>query len=106
MTAHWSIEDPALQRTSVLEVSGTEGTIVTWPLHDKFSRGSLVLATAKGEREIPTAEQSTHAALLDAFALPAATWPAEIATGADGLAAMRVQDAAYESARNGRVIAL
>ena len=106
VTAHWSIEDPDLRRTSVLEVSGTEGTIVTWPLHDKFSRGSLVLATADGEREIPTAEQSTHAALLDAFALPAASWPPEIATGADGLAAMRVQDAAYESAESGRVVAL
>lgn len=106
VTAHWSIEDPALQRTSVLEVSGTEGTIVTWPLHDKFSRGSLVLATAEGEQEIATVERSTHATLLDAFALAIATWPAEIATGADGLAAMRVQEAAYASARTGRVVAL
>jgi predicted dehydrogenase len=108
VTAHWSIEDPSLQRTSVLEIMGTEGTIVTWPLHDKFSRGSLVLATADGERDIPTTEQSTHAALLDAFAAAAAsgTWPAEIASGRDGLAAMRVQDAVYEAARRGATIRL
>jgi 1,5-anhydro-D-fructose reductase (1,5-anhydro-D-mannitol-forming) len=108
VTAHWSIEDPSPQRTSVLEVSGTEGTLVTWPLHDKFSRGSLVLATADGEREIPTTEQSTHAALLDAFAAALATgdWPPELATGADGHAAMRVQEAVYEAARRGATIRL
>ena len=106
VTAHWSIEDPSLQRTSVLEVAGTEGTIVTWPLHDKFSRGSLVLATPAGDTEIPIAEQSTHAALLDAFAGPPEEWPAEVATGADGLAAMRVQAAVYESARTGSVLRL
>ena len=102
ITAHWSIEDPSPERTSVLEVSGTEGTLITWPLHDKFSRGTLVVATAGGEREIPTSETSTHVALLDAFA--ADDWPPEIATGADGAAAMRVQAAVYEAARLGRTV--
>jgi predicted dehydrogenase len=102
VTAHWSIEDPSPERTSVLEVSGTDGTLITWPLHDKFSRGGLVLATATGEREIPTDEASTHVALLDAFAADA--WSPEVATGDDGLAAMRVQVAAYESARLGRTV--
>lgn len=105
VTAHWSIEDPALARTSVLEISGTEGTIVTWPLHDKFSRGTLLLATARGEREIPTEAVSTHVALLDAFAAAAETWPPEIATGSDGLAAMRIQEAVYTAARERRVVA-
>lgn len=106
VSAHWSIQDPGLQRTSVLEVAGTEGTIVTWPVHEKFSRGALLLATADGERDIPTIERSTHAALLEAFALPPGEWPSEVATGEDGLAAMRVQEAVYEAARRGATIAL
>ena len=106
ITAHWSIEDPNLDRTSVLEVSGTDGTIVTWPLHDKLSRGTLLLAAADGERAIRTAELSTHAALLAAFAAPMDAWPPEVATGADGLAAMRVQEAVYEAARRGATIRL
>ncbi len=83
-------------------MSGTEGTLITWPLHDKYSRGALVLATAGGEREIPTPETSTHVALLDAFA--ADHWPPEIATGVDGAAAMRVQAAVYDAARLGRTV--
>ena len=104
ITAHWSIEDPSEARTSVLEISGTEGTIVTWPLHDKFSRGTLLLANADGEHEIPTEAASTHVALLDAFAAEA--WPPEIATGGDGLAAMRIQEAVYTAARERRVVDL
>lgn len=106
VTAHWSIADPSLERTSVLEISGTEGTIVTWPLHDKFSRGTLLLANADGEREIPTEAASTHEALLDAFAAPFETWPPEVATGLDGLAAMRIQEAVYTAAPEQRVVDL
>lgn len=102
VTAHWSIEDPSEGRTSVLEISGTEGTIVTWPLHDKFSRGTLLLAKAQGEQVIATPEMSTHVALLDAFA--ADPWLPEVATGQDGLAAMLVQEAVYEAARTERQI--
>ena len=104
ITAHWSIEDPSPVRTSVLEISGTEGTIVTWPLHDKFSRGTLLLATAEGERVIATPEMSTHVALLDAFASD--PWPPEVATGTDGVSAMRVQEAVYTAARERRIVDL
>lgn len=104
ITAHWSIEDPRPARTSVLEISGTEGTIVTWPLHDKFSRGTLLLATAEGERVIAMPEMSTHVAMLDAFASD--PWPPEVATGTDGLSAMRVQEAVYTSARGRRIVDL
>jgi len=104
ITAHWSIEDPSPARTSVLEISGTEGTIVTWPLHDKFSRGTLLLATAEGERAIVIDEICTHVALLDAFASDA--WPPEVATGMDGLAAMRVQESVYTAARERRIVDL
>ena len=100
--AHWSIEDPSPERTSVLEISGTEATLVTWPLHDKFSRGTLVLAGRNGQREIPIEETSTHVALLDAFA--AKSWPPEVATGADGAAAMRVQAAVYAAAQHARSV--
>ncbi len=106
ITAHWSIEDPREARTSVLEISGTEGTIVTWPLHDKTSLGTLLLANADGEREVPCEASSTHVALLDAIAAPAQTWPPEVATGTDGLVAMRIQEAVYTASRERRVVDL
>ena len=37
---------PAESRSSVIEIGGTDGTIVSWPLHDKFSRGTLLIACA------------------------------------------------------------
>ena len=77
---------------------------MTWPLHDKFTRGTLLLATAEGERAIVIDEICTHVALLDAFASDA--WPPEVATGMDGLAAMRVQESVYTAARERRIVDL
>jgi len=104
ITAHWSTEDPSDARTSVLEIGGTEGTIVSWPLHDKFSRGTLLVATAAGEEEVHVPERSTHVALLDDFARARAAGDPFPIDGRDGLAAQRVLAAVYESARTGRVV--
>src|SRR5207244_9227035 len=67
VTSYWSTGDPDEERTSMLEILGTEGAIVSTPLHDKFSRGRLTVATAAGERSYTFAE-STHVALLAEFA--------------------------------------
>ena len=109
ITAHWSAADTAESRSSVIEIGGTDGTIVSWPLHDKFSRGTLLVATPDGGRASPDEtiqlpERSTHVALLDAFAAARATGQPFPITGSDGLAAQRVLEAAAESATTGRHI--
>ena len=100
----WSTTDPVDARNSTLQVGGTEGTIVSWPLHDKFSRGRLLVARERGEDEIHVPEASTHVALLDDFASARASDGPFPITGADGLAAQQVVDAAYESSRTGRAV--
>jgi predicted dehydrogenase len=104
VTARWSTRDPSEARSSVLVLSGTDGTIVTWPLHDKASRGSIVLATADGERSIPFEPASTHVALLDDFASAIREQRQPAITADDGVAAMRIQEAVYEAARSGRIV--
>ena len=106
IAAHWSTTDPSDARSSMIAVGGSEGTIVSWPLHDKFSRGTLLLADANGEREIPFPEASTHVALLDDWAARWAAGLPSAITGADGVAAQRVVDAVYESGRSGRMVTL
>ncbi len=104
VTSHWSVEDSAPGRSSVVEIGGTDGTIVSWPLHDKFSHGTLLVATATGEEEILVPDQSTHIALLDAFAIARAEGRPFPVTGADGLAAQRILAAVSDSAATGRVV--
>lgn len=111
VTSHWSTADPAESRSSVIEIGGTDGTIVSWPLHDKFSRGTLLVATgddaaAPSEGAIGVPESSTHVALLDDFAAARAAGRPFPISGADGLAAQRVLEAADESARTGRHVRL
>lgn len=106
LTAHWSTTDPSLARTSVLEIGGTEGTIVSWPLHDKHSRGTLVLATADGEQPITVEEASTHVTLLEDLAAARARGEPFPITGEDGVAAQNVVDAVYELARTGWAVSL
>ena len=106
ITAHWSVHDPSDQRSSVLQIGGTEGTIVTWPLHDKFSRGRLVTAIGDDEDEIEVRTQSTHVALLEDFAAARAAGNPFPITGEDGLAAQRIVDAVYESSRGGQLVRL
>ncbi len=106
ITAHWSTTDPSAARSSVITIGGTEGSIVSWPLHDKLSRGTLLLARDAGEEEIGVPEGSTHVALLDAFAAARAAGRPFPVTGEDGVAAQRVVDAVYESSRTGRLVKL
>jgi predicted dehydrogenase len=103
VTSYWSVDDPDERRNSMIEILGTEGAITSTPLHDKFSRGRLTIATPTGER-VETFEASTHAAVLDEFAAALADRRAPAVTAEDGIAALRVVAAVYDSARSGRVV--
>lgn len=106
LATHWSTADSSDARTSSITIGGTEGTIVSWPLHDKFSRGMILLARTAGDEKIHVAEASTHVALLDDFAAARAAGRPFPISGADGVAAQRAIDAAYTSARDGRTVRL
>lgn len=111
VTTHWSTADAADSRSSVIEIGGTDGTIVSWPLHDKFSRGTLLVVARAGDRTIvestvPVPDRSTHVALLDDFAAARnAGRPFPISPEA-GLTAQRVLEAVATSARTGQHVRL
>lgn len=89
----------------VLEVLGTGGRIWTSPLGAKDSAGVLKLVTPDRD-ETFTYSQGTHVALIEAFGRSVLDGEPVPAPGEEGLAGMRVVEAAYESARTGRRISL
>jgi predicted dehydrogenase len=103
VTSYWSTDDPDDQRNSMLEIAGTEGAIVATPLHDKFSRGQLIVSNRAGEQRYAF-DQSTHVAVLEDFAAALAEGRPPGVTAADGIAALRVVEAVYEAARTGRTV--
>jgi predicted dehydrogenase len=105
ITSYWSTGDPDGERNSMLEILGTEGAIISTPLHEKFSRGRLTVATAAGEEHF-SYEQSTHVALLEEFAAALAEGRPQAITVDDGVASLRVVEAVYESGRTGTVVRL
>jgi predicted dehydrogenase len=105
VTSYWSSGDPDEERNSLLEVLGTEGAIISTPLHDKFSRGRLTVATGAGERAYAF-EESTHVAVLAEFAAALAERRLPAVTAADGIAAVRIVEAVYRSSHTGRVVHL
>jgi len=105
VTSYWSTDDPDERRTSMLEILGTEGAIVSTPLHDKFSRGRLSVVRRAGEENYAF-EESTHVAVLEEFAAALAERRTPGVSAADGIAALRVVEAVYESAGIGRTISI
>ena len=103
VTSYWSSDDPDEHRNSLIEILGTDGAIVSTPLHDKFSRGQLTIATRGGER-VETFEASTHVAVLEEFLRALADRRPPAVTAEDGIAALRVVGAVYESARTGQIV--
>jgi predicted dehydrogenase len=103
VTSYWSTGDPDEERNSLIEILGTDGAIVSAPLHDKFSRGRLTIATRAGVR-VETFEASTHVAVLEEFGAALAERRPPAVTAEDGIAALRVVGAVYESARTDRVV--
>ena len=104
-TAHWSTGDPDEHRNSYIEILGTDGVILSSPLHDKFSRGRLVVATEDGETSY-NFDQSTHALVLEEFAAAVAENREPAITIEDGIRAQQIVEAVYESGRSGRVVEL
>ncbi|MDE2926668.1 MAG: Gfo/Idh/MocA family oxidoreductase [Acidobacteriota bacterium] len=104
-TAHWSTGDPDEHRNSYIEILGTDGVILSSPLHDKFSRGRLVVATEDGETSYDF-DQSTHALVLEEFAAALAEGREPSITIEDGIRAQQTVEAVYESGRSGRVVEL
>lgn len=105
VTSYWSTDDPEDDRNSLLEIVGTDGAIVATPLHNKFSRGQLTISSRAGQQSY-CFEQSTHVALLEDFAASLAEGRPPSITANDGIAALRVVKAVYESSRTGRTIRL
>jgi predicted dehydrogenase len=105
VTSYWSTDDPDEDRNSLLEIAGTDGTIIATPLHDKFSRGQLTVDRRAGQQSYHF-DESTHVALLEEFAAALAEGRPPSITDAEGIAALRVVEAVYESSRSGRTIRL
>jgi 1,5-anhydro-D-fructose reductase (1,5-anhydro-D-mannitol-forming) len=105
VSCHWTTGDPDESRGSMIEVHGTEGVIISFPLHEKFSRGTLRLVTGSRD-ESWSFEASTHVAMLEDFAAAVAERRPPAITGDDGIASLRVVEAAYESSRTRRAVAL
>lgn len=105
VTAHWSSGDPDEDRNSMIEILGTEGILQSSPLHEKFSRGSLLWATRQGEERFEF-EESTHVRVLTEFAAALDEGRDPAITIQDGIAAQRVVESVYASSRSGRAIQL
>jgi predicted dehydrogenase len=105
VTSHWSTYDPDEERGSMLEILGTDGTIISTPLHDKFSRGRLTLVTDRGEQQFAF-EESTHVAVLEEFAAALTDERSPAITLDDGVASLRVVESVYASAKTGMTVRL
>ena len=105
VSTHWSTLIPDDQESAALAIYGTEGTILSAPLHDKFSRGTLRLMTAKAQTEYRF-EESTHVTMLEAFADSVEHNRPVPVTGRDGVIASTIIAAAYQSANQGKAISI
>jgi len=88
-----------------LELTGTGGRIWTAPLGAKDSSGELRVTTLDSEKTVHET-QRTHVALIEAFGRSILHGEPVPVRGKDGLAAMRVVEAALESADAGRTVTL
>ncbi|MFN8523999.1 MAG: Gfo/Idh/MocA family oxidoreductase [Chloroflexota bacterium] len=105
ISTHWSALDPNQTRSSRLEIMGTEGSIISTPLQDKFSRGTLTVVTRDGE-EVLQFDRSTHEVVLAEFAAALEEGRPPSVNGDDGVAAQRILEAAYRSSATGALVRL
>ena len=101
VSTHWSTLIPRSEEASVLSIYGTEGTIISTPMADKFSKGSLKVFKNNQETEYKY-ESSTHVQMLDAFAVGLQNENHMPISGTDGLIVSKVIDAAYTSSLEGK----
>lgn len=103
ITSHWSTAAFEPQQSNGLEISGTLGTIQAAPISAKDSAGTLRLLTADGVQDFGVAPGGVrpHVALLTAFGQALAEQTPAPIPGEEGLAGLRVIEAAYQSAQTG-----
>jgi glucose-fructose oxidoreductase len=108
ITTHWSTANHAPLEFNRFELYGTEGTIVAAPHNTKDSSGRVRLITAEGEREISVGlgGPNTHVAMLQSFGKAIAGSREVPVPGQEGLASLRVIQAAYQSAQTGQTISV
>lgn len=108
ITTHWSTANFDAQRHNTVEVWGTGGSIHAAPINSKDSSGVTRVWTEAGEQvfEIPAGGPRTHVALLQALGEAVATGAPMPIPAEEGLAGMRVIEAAYASARTGRRVGI
>ncbi len=108
ITSHWTTANHQPERTNGLEICGTEGSIAAAPISAKDSAGSLQVLTADGTRDysIEPGGPRPHVALLEAFGAAVAGKGPNPISGEEGLAGLAVVEAASESTRSGRRVAL
>ena len=105
VSTHWSTLIPDEQESSSLAIYGTGGTILSSPLHDKFSRGTLKLMTGTQQTEYHF-DESTHVPMLEAFAASIEHDEPVPVTGRDGVIVSRVIESAYRSASEGTSVSI
>jgi predicted dehydrogenase len=103
ITSHWGTASFEPQQSNGLEINGTLGTIQAAPLSAKDSSGTLRLLTAAGLQDFSVAPGGVrpHVALLTAFANALANNAPAPIPGEEGLAGLRVIEAAYQSGQTG-----
>ncbi len=108
ITSHWSTANFEPQQSNGLEICGTLGTIQAAPVQAKDSSGSLRLITETGVQDFSVAPggQRPHVALLEDFARAIDTGAPSPIPGAEGLAGLRLIEAARQSAKTGRRVVL
>ena len=103
LTSHFSSPAWDASAANTVEVYGDKGVMIASPLNDKQSRGQLRWDAGDGWQTF-TAEQSTHVALLEAFARSIETGQESPVPGREGLINMQVIEAIYRSARGRRFV--
>ena len=108
ITSHWSTANFEPQQSNGLEICGTLGTIQAAPIQAKDSSGSLRLITEAGVQDFSVAPggQRPHVALLEDFARALTAGAPSPIPGAEGLAGLRLIEAAQQSVKTGRRVAL
>jgi len=108
ITSHWSTAIFEPEQANSLEICGTLGTLQAAPIQAKDSSGSLRLITEAGAQDFAVAPGGTrpHVALLEDFAQSIADGAPSPIPGEEGLASLRVIEAAHRSAKTGNRVVL
>jgi 1,5-anhydro-D-fructose reductase (1,5-anhydro-D-mannitol-forming) len=88
------------------EVHGSEGSLIATDVMTQKPIGSVILRTAKGEEELSFDRGDLYARSLGLFHKAIRGEGAPSATGEDGVWSLAAADAALQSAKSGRAVAI